>query len=85
VLGLALYYLWKLWWADENPTSGRVFFSQAVGVAVALQFAYGFYGQVHYDKIVWVVFGLAVAIHRLSGLRNSRSEGDLRLAREFAE
>jgi O-antigen ligase len=85
LFGVALYYAWKAWRADEDPTSGRVLFSQAVGVAVALQFVYGFYGEVHYDKIMWVVLGLAVAIHRLSALRGSRSEADLRLAREFTE
>ena len=54
------------WRAVRDPTSPHVFLIQAVAVTVGLLFIYGFYDEVHTDKLLWMVLGLAVAVRRLA-------------------
>ena len=66
LLVVGLRYGWRAWQGGSDPRSHQVLLAQAVGVAVVLQLLYGFYSEVHQDKIVWLILGLAVAVHRLA-------------------
>jgi O-antigen ligase len=71
-LWLALFavmfiYLMRAWRAtSKGPQTAGTFLVQAVAIAAGLQFIYGFYGDVHQDKIFWMLLGLTVAAQRLS-------------------
>jgi len=69
----ALRYVWIAWRKEGNTTSEQVLLAQAVGMAVVLQFFYGFYAEVHLEKIIWLIFGLSVAIHRLAAVPTSQT------------
>jgi O-antigen ligase len=64
LLAIAFRYVWNTWRNRGKLAMDHVFLVEAVGVAVALQFVYGFYGEGRTDKIFWLVLGLAVALHR---------------------
>jgi O-antigen ligase len=79
--GIALTYIYGAWRTVRDPTSREAFLVQAVGIAVGLQLLYGLYHEVHQDKIVWVLFGLAMAVSRLAKPQMMRSRSDPRQLR----
>lgn len=81
LLGIALTYIYAAWRTVRDPTSREAFLVQAVGIAVGLQLLYGLYDEVHQAKIVWVLFGLAMAVSRLAKPQMMRSRSDPRQLR----
>jgi len=54
------------WRTARDPTSVQALLTQTVAIAVGLLFLYGFYENVHTDKVLWIILGLVVAVHRLA-------------------
>jgi O-antigen ligase len=66
LFGLALKYSWTSWREARDREGPQMLLSQAVAVAVVLQFIYGFYQEIHQGKIFWLVAGMALATWSLS-------------------
>jgi O-antigen ligase len=82
--GAAVRNVWKTWRASSITAAQRAPLIQATGIAVGLQLLYGFYGDVHQDKIFWVLLGLSVALVRLVTDREEQ-HGAAPLARPYAQ
>lgn len=59
-------YVFRAWRSLEDRGSSEAFMVQAVGIALGLQLIYGLYGEIHQDKIFWVVIGLVLALSVVS-------------------
>lgn len=65
-------YVRRAWRSVDDPGSDWAFMVQAVGIALGLQFLYGFYGEIHQDKIFWLVIGLVLVLRTLGEARSTR-------------
>jgi O-antigen ligase len=65
---VAVAYLWRSFRLTGDDAAGGTpaILVQALGMAVALLFVYGFYSEIHLDKLFWVLLGLTAAVYRLS-------------------
>jgi O-antigen ligase len=72
---VAFRYLRFTWRAQDPSDLSRAPLVQAVAIAVGLQFLFGFYGDVHQDKILWLLLGLSVALWRLTRKEEDRTAG----------
>ncbi len=75
IFSLAMLCSWRTWRALGPLPSQNTFLVQALTIALALQVMYGFYSEVHRDKIVWLIVGLIVAVHRLATQRPASAVG----------
>jgi len=63
---LGFRYVFRAWRSVEDKGSSEAFMVQAVGIALGLQSIYGLYGEIHQDKIFWVVIGMVLALSVVS-------------------
>ena len=66
IFSLAMLCSWESWRALGRLPSQNTYLLQAVTIALGLQVIYGFYSEIHRDKIFWLIVGLTVAVHRLA-------------------
>lgn len=73
LFAVAASYLITSWRRSEDSGGTPLLMTQAISIALGIQFLNGFYEQIHQVKLFWVVIGLSLAVHRIRSAEAARS------------